>query len=273
VARVEDDFGILPAMVVLLLALSLVQVRELSQLLDIPRGLELASAKVQKSFKVEGSPEAQAKVQAILRETFDPPRLRVAVENALAESIDAATVDAAIRFRKSPIARKLAIMEQNAQGNIGRELQSYAADLAKNPPAPARVAIVGRIIRSTRHVETAVEMSMDPLVAVGVALGRECGGNGSPGDNAKKLRDLQAAKMRDSAPVVLLFLYRAASDAELTEYAQWFESPDGQKLVGLTLDAIGKALNDAAETAGRRIGREVMRGHVTWCGAADRSVP
>jgi len=108
-------------------------------------------------------------------------------------------------------------------------------------------------------------MSMDPLVAVGVALGQECGGQGAPGADAAKLRDLQVSRMRESAPVVSLFLYRAASDAELTEYAEWFESPNGQKFVALTMDAIGKALNDAAKRAGRRIGREVMRGNVTWC--------
>ena len=247
------------------------QIRELSKLFEIPRGLELAAAKVLKSFKVEGSPEAQAKAQAILREDFDPARLRVAVEGAIAESADSTTLAEAIRFRKSPLVQKLSAMERQAQASIATELQPFAAGLSANPPPEPRVAIVQRIISSTRHVETAVTMSMDPVVAVGVALGQECGGQGVPGADAAKLRDLQVSRMRESAPVVSLYLYRAASDAELTEYAEWFESQNGQKFVALTMDAIGKVLSDAAKRAGHRIGREVMKGHVTWCADAPRS--
>src|SRR5436190_10363744 len=85
------------------------RVREVSSLLEIPRGLELASAKVQKGFQVEGSPEAQAKAQAILKEVFASARLRLVVEGALTESADSATLGEAIRFLTSPLARKLSV--------------------------------------------------------------------------------------------------------------------------------------------------------------------
>ena len=241
------------------------QVNEASKLLDIPRGLELASAKLRKSFKVEGSPAAQAKAQAILQETFHPIRLRIAVERGLAASADSATLAEAMRFLKSPLARKLSTMAAEAGPKIATQIQPYATSLSANPPPAARVEIVRRIIRSTRHVETAAMMSINPLYAVGTVLGRECGKTAPPHPESAKLRDLQVGKIRQSAQVVLLFMYQPATDTELDEYADWFESSAGQRFVGLTADAIAKVLDDAAETTGRRIAREVMRGNVTWC--------
>ena len=243
------------------------QVNEASKLLDIPHGLELASAKLRKSFKIEGSAAAQAKAQAILQETFHPIRLRIAVERDLAASADSATLSEAMRFLKSPLARKLSKMAAEAGPKIATQVQPYAAKLSTNPPPAARVAIVQRIIRSTRHVETAAMMSIDPLYTVGTALGRECGKTAAPHRESAQLREIQVAKIRQSAQVVLLFMYQPATDAELDGYADWFESTAGQKFVGLTADAIGKVLKDAAETTGRRIAREVMRGNVTWCPA------
>ena len=74
--------------------------------------------------------------------------------------------------------------------------------------------------------------------------------------------------IHQNATLVNLFVYQTATDDELIRYADWLASRDAVWFRDRVEESLGKSLRAAGDEAGRRIGREVARGQVSWCPAS-----
>lgn len=184
--------------------------------------------------------------------TFASEKLRVAVENSLAQTARDPRFAAWRDTLQQPLVAKMTQLENQSSGaSAFRELSNYAEKLQHFPPPPARVDLVTRLAKATY----ATALAMDSHIAVTKVLLRLI--NPSLPENkqldAKKeerilvdLRSQLEENLKDVAMITYLYTYRDVSDEELNQYAMLYETSPGQWVTENLVKAIRAALDAAA---------------------------
>ena len=131
--------------------------------------------------------------------------------------------------------------------NWDRELDAFVAALGKNPASPKRLRLLRRLADASGAGEDAVTMQLGVARVLSTGLHTlhgtaEDSTSGKARADWKRKEDRLRARMSTQLAIVMLYVYRAASDSELLRYVEFAESPAASWLFDANRRAVGAVI-------------------------------
>ena len=202
-----------------------------------------------------------AALDRVLRKRLQAGAILEAIAAQLRRSYSAPRMASLAEWLRSPAAGKLGSLERRAYAPASRQdLVEFAGTLAKSPPPEARLLLIHRIYNAMRtcdmEVETTIALVYTTAQAIDPALPKEKRYSTSELDRAMGgVKSRYRAVMKNARIVRYLFAFQSASDAELEQYAAFFESDTGIWLIA----AVDKGFLGAAESISQRLREDIPR--------------
>lgn len=224
----------------------------LTQLTQLPQKLVAGvrqSAKQQK----KASPAVLKTIENAVAESFSAEEFYQRVVAALTKDFDEKRVQALLKDFSTPAAKRMVALEQAPASQ--EEFTKFARSPAATQPSPQRTSLIKRIDAATRASDFAIDAAFSSMKAI--ASGG-AGGGAEKAAAADKIIEKQRASatsnIRNATLLNLAFSYRNASDAELEEYAKFYEAENSKWLSGVVYTALMEEVRSASAKAGERIG-------------------
>lgn len=187
-------------------------------------------------------------------EAFDAARVRADYLGELERNLGRKDAEACLEFLRSPVARKLAMLEANASGpEILERAQEFAKQLRPDKATAARKALVERQIDRSGAVDAYVRRSQGLSRALNLSLARAV-----PPDQRPSQAQLDAGlaqldrqmrpNFRSELIALLMFAYQTVPEDELKQAVLFYESSAGQALRA-ALSRSGAAVFEKATAA------------------------
>ncbi|MFT3719182.1 hypothetical protein [Pseudorhodoferax sp.] len=229
------------------------------QLAEIPQqmraGVEAAAAQ---SRPAPDADTVQRLVQAA-EHAFSAPALRAACAATIAAGLDPRHLPALDAWYDSAAGRALRQAEEAAAADTTEPAVAVeqGAALFQALPAPRR-ALLDELVRVTGLAEMGADLTIAAAVAMaqGMASLQDQAAAASPGEQWAALQ-AQRAQMVQSYRAVSLAMsaraYAAVPDGELSQYLRFLASDAGRHYNALGMQALVRAVADAARTFGRHL--------------------
>lgn len=184
---------------------------------------------------------AQAYRDAIIR-VLAPNNTNERFRAQLVKTYEPAAYGSFIQLLRQPINEKMTKLE--TERPTAEQAKQFFESLRSKPLTPGRQQLIGRIDTASHSSEIAAESSIVVIrgMLAGGVIGQKTGAS-SPEQTLAPLRKGAQAQAR----ALLAFTYRAASDAELKEYATLLESDAGKRGTTLLATAFKSVLDTAAQ--------------------------
>ena len=131
------------------------------------------------------------------------------------------------------------------------EFAQFARSAAATRPSSQRTSLIKRIDTATRASDLAIDAAFSSMK--GVALGAVGGGaeKAAAVDKAiEKQRASATNNIRNATLLNLAFSYRNASDADLDEYAKFYETENSKWFSGIVYTSLLEQVQSASAQAG-----------------------
>lgn len=203
-----------------------------------------------------------------LDRVYDPARMLSLFDQAFAVALaeDGETVAAATAFFGTEPGRRALALELSARRALLDKTVEAAARLAYGRLASedsARQALIDRFVRANDLVDSNVMGAMNANLAFLRGLA-EAGGDGFAASEADMLAQVWGTEAETRAETVgwlfpfLAMAYQPMSDADLTTYVAFSESPAGRRLNAAMFKAFDAMLNAVSRDLGRAFGRSLQ---------------
>ena len=212
--------------------------------------------KLMAGFRQSGKPKASAAVlkamETAVAESFSAQGFHGRVSAALKKDFDQKRVQTLLKDYAAPGAKRM--VEQEQASSRPEELAQFARSAAATRPSPARAALIKRIDAAIRASDLAVEVAFSSMK--GLALSATGGGaeKAAAVDKAmEKQRAASTVNIRNATLLNLAYSYRNASDADLQEYAKFYETENSKWLSGIVYTSLVEEVKSASAQAGARV--------------------
>jgi hypothetical protein len=191
-------------------------------------------------------------VGRIAAESYTAEGLRRRVRDALKANYDEKRLRAMLATASTPLAKKMTKLELAQPSDA--ELAAYAQSLVRNPLPAQRQALLEQLIEATDAAGMGTQIALASMRALALSAG-----GGDPKQAAEIDRTLEsqrpalAANIRKGALVPMGYTYREATDAELTEYVQFYQSEHGKWFTAVVSGAIAEEIKSASGQFGDKI--------------------
>ena len=173
----------------------------------------------------------------ITSEVFDVDHLMQVMGKSISGRVDDKTLVDILRWYRSPLGKKIATVEINANGpDAPTRLQRYASTLESNAPSANRQQLINGIS------------------AAGLGIPRP------PADFEKTFEADRTKSISDGTALWFLFAYNTLSEAELSEYLTFLKSASAAAFNNSVWNGIDATFGDAAQQFGRKLA-EKKRSH------------
>ncbi|MFQ5794400.1 MAG: HEAT repeat domain-containing protein [Candidatus Bipolaricaulia bacterium] len=241
-------------------------IEEILELSGMKKQIERIPARVDAELaqrQTEMNREDYEKIRKIMVESYRYDAVYRAVVDKFTDNFDQIRLLTVLNQLHSPVFQKIFQLETQASTlEAIQEMEKFAAQLQSNPPTQERLALVQRLDEATGTTELSFEMSLaifrgmvkafDPIL---------------PPEERKELEELEQLVndmvndmrsqlqplLKNNTWVSFLYTYRSASDEELTQYIDFWESDLGQWFIGVSSAAIIEAMGTAAEEVGTQL--------------------
>lgn len=180
-----------------------------------------------------------AKVSTAVGETHTAKAFAEELKNGLQKNYDQERFAALLEMQRSPFAQKITQLEKEASTpEMLQNMQAYATTLEKNPPTPARIALIERLDKATAATSAAMNIQLqtaqtiisilDPLLPPEQRM--------KPGQKDEMLWQMQLQgrpMMQQFIGLNMLHAYRSLPDKELEQYIALYETDLGKWYVDL----------------------------------------
>jgi hypothetical protein len=200
-------------------------------------------------------------LERVVAEQFQPGPFYKAIGDQLHKGYSPERLPALTEWLHSPLARKLADLDQRSYAPESRqELVDFASSLSITPPPQPRLLLIHRLYESSRicdmEVEATIALVHTTAQAISPVLPKEKRYGANELDRALGgVKSRYRSVMRNAKLVQFLFAFQSASDAELEQYAGFLESDEGKWLIS----TIDKGFFDATGSISRRLQAEIQR--------------
>jgi hypothetical protein len=223
-------------------------------------GLRRLTDEISKSARMaaaglDGGALTSELVADAMAQGFRAERLYEVAEEAFRQRASGLQLAAALRFLRSPIARRI---EDAERGGSEETLARYTHELASAPPTRERVELLLRLDRASGTSDAAVEMQAAMLKALLQGLypsGPDV--RRTIEDALDEARPRLARKTRARIQVSLHFMYRDLGDDELSEYVSFLESENGEWLSRVMLKSLFAAMEHGARRSGEVLAKRL----------------
>jgi hypothetical protein len=202
--------------------------------------------------------EDLAHLQEAIASAYAADALRTTVRDRLVATLPAQDAAAVLRWLSSNLGQRITALEAAGLSPDAATKRSDAGPrLLASLPASRREK-VERLAKSTFSADAAAAIIVDTMI--GVSRGLTFGRTGVPVERAEDLKSkFQSQKDRFvevlEPKIVADFasIYQPLSDQELDQYVAFCESSAGHEFALTSLDALDKALTEAATRLGQRL--------------------
>lgn len=205
------------------------------------------------------SQKAKLAISGSVQEAFTIDRLKKTIINEIRETLTIEDLDKVMVWLESKIGTKCAQLEETASTPEAlSEIQQFAVQIQKSPPAADRVSILKKLDSAVKSTEANVEIMMNTQLAVAVAIVASL-----PLEQQKPLDDIVAeleknrpqfeVMMRSQTLLFALYTYQNLTNAELEKYIEFAISPAGTKYHASTILGLKKALFEGSFKWGESI--------------------
>lgn len=199
-----------------------------------------------------------AQVSTAMGETHTAKAFTEEIKSSLNKNYDEVRFAAWLALVNSPFAQKMTQLEKEAiTPEMMRNLQAYAATLDKDPPTPARLALVERMDKATAATSAALNIQLqtaqmimsvlDPLLPPERRM--------TPGQKDDMLWQMQLQvrpMIQQFIALNMLYAYRSLPDKDLERYIALYETDTGKWSVDLINRIMVAAFANLAEKAALR---------------------
>lgn len=213
--------------------------------------------KLMAGFRQSGKPKASPAVlkamETAVAESFSAQGFHSRVSAALKKDFDQKRVQALLKDYAAPGAKRM--VEQEQASSRPEDLAQFTRSAAATRPSPQRAALIKRIDAATRASDLALEVAFSSMK--GLALSAAGGGaeKAAAVDKAmEKQRAASTGNIRNATLLNLAYSYRNASDADLEEYAKFYETENSKWLSGIVYTSLVEEIKSASAQAGTRVG-------------------
>lgn len=198
-------------------------------------------------------------VSTATSETHTAKAFAEEIKGGLNKNYDEARFAALLALVNSPFAQKITQLEKEAStSEMMQNLQAYSATLDKDPPAPARIALIERMDKATAATSAALNIQLqtaqmimsvlDPLLPPERRM--------TPGQKDDMLWQMQLQvrpMIQQFIALNMLYAYRSLSDKDLEQYIALHETELGKWSVDLMNRITVAAFANLAEKTALRV--------------------
>lgn len=194
-------------------------------------------------------PETKSRLDAIFDAAHDPATMFADVRSGFLREFDARRGALVNGFLRSPLARTLMQLEDEAQATEAHgEFRAFASRLSSAPRDPARVALLQRLDAAAGQTEMFVTITLSSLrTSVTLANVALPPNQRRTSEHIEKELELLRGRLEPSAKEAVLaknlFAYRTVADDDLRRYVEFHDSEMGRWF----LDLLNRGLRDALE--------------------------
>ena len=229
-------------------------------------GLWIQLAQVEPMMQA-GVSQAQAKasrlgekdlvrLQEAIASAYAADALRTSVRDQLVATLSPQDAASVLRWLSSDLGQRITALEEaGSSPEAAIERLDAAPRLLASLPASRRERLE-RLTKATFSADAAAAIIVDTMIGVarGLALSRP-GAATDKGEDLKSKFQSQRAQFAEMLEprIVADFasIYQSLSDQELDQYVAFCESPTGHRFAQASLDALDKALSEAASRLGQ----------------------
>jgi hypothetical protein len=170
----------------------------------------------------------------LLFDSFEASKARSAMGQQLSLGYDNGRYLVMIQKLENPLIRRLRDMEQASSDPVARyEMQHFISRLPQNPVAPRREALIKDLLTANGAIESAIKTRatlhelMQGLAGVATQEQNRANLNESL-ERSRKLLESLKPKVAAETLARALYIYRNATDEELRQYIEFYNSDAGQ---------------------------------------------
>jgi hypothetical protein len=222
------------------------------QLSQLPQKL-MAGVRQSGKQSTKASPAVLKAIENPVTESFSAQESHDRVSAGLKNNFDEKRMQALLNDFSAPAAKRMIELQQASPSQ--EEFAQFARSAAATRPSPQRTSLIKRIDTATRASDLAIDAAFSSMK--GVASGAVGGGaeKAAAVDKAiEKQRASATNNIRNATLFNLAFSYRNASDAELEEYAKFYETENSKWFSGIVYASLLEQVQSASAQAGERIG-------------------
>ncbi|MCB1924954.1 MAG: DUF2059 domain-containing protein [Gammaproteobacteria bacterium] len=204
---------------------------------------------------------AERELRESAREVFASHLLTADMQQTLAQHLSTEQADETIAWLDSPLGQRITALENASTTTAYAEgLAAYAANLADQPPAQRRLALLGQLDQAANVSESSVQIVLHMQLALALAVAETLPEQERP-TAAQLLQQLESERpaieqqLRQYSLLSLLFTYRDVADDELEQYIGFLMSPPGAAYQAAALRGLDVTLTRAVRRWGNDIGR------------------
>ncbi len=199
------------------------------------------------------SPAVLTAIEQAVTESFTAQAFQERLAADLKKNFDQKRVQGLLADFSTPAAKGMIQLEQASPGP--EDLTRFMRAQTANRLPPARAELIRRIDTATRASDLAVEAAFATMKTVAAGLaGGQAKKAASVDRTIEKQRAAATSGIRHSTFANLAFTYRDASDADLENYAKFYESENSKWFSGLVYASLLEEITSAAARAGERVG-------------------
>ena len=207
----------------------------------------------------ELKPEVFAVLNKVITESFRADIFQQYVKEYFKNNFDKERLMAVRKLWSLPLAKKMTQLEiQGSASTALEDKKAFALNLQANPPSQEHLALAQKLIDVTDSVGMLMEIYLGSTKAFITAAAQF-----SPPDNRptseqldqmlnEKKAQLETA-FRQSLIISFLYTYRSASEEELKQYIEIYDSDTGRWFTKLVFGALEDAFNKAGASMGQKI--------------------
>jgi hypothetical protein len=201
----------------------------------------------------KASPAVLKAIEDAVTESFPAQAFFDRVSAGLRKDFDEKRLQALLKDYSTPTAKRMVELEQAAAPPD--EFARFARSAAATRPAPQRASLIKRIDAASRASDLAVDIALAAMKGVASGIAGEGAEKAAAVDKAvEKQRASTTDAIRNATLLNLAFSYRNASDADLEEYAKFYEAENSKWLSGIVYSSLLEESQVASARAGERIG-------------------
>lgn len=197
-------------------------------------------------------PAVAREIEQIVLQAFNDQNIQQTIVARLKKDFNQQHLQALIADFSRPEVKRMVEMEVKA--GTPEEQAAFFSTLPKKPLSQERIQAIQRLDQATRGSELGADITLSSMKTMAIA---------AMGDNAAEIakleaalaqqRDAMIATLRNTILAYYAFVYREASDAELSSYAKLYEGEHAKWFATITLDALKEGFNGAAKQSGERL--------------------
>jgi len=233
-------------------------VEEILRLSGLTRQITEVPSQVQSSLSERSSQLAhstQQRMKEIVTRSFRTDTMYLSLKERLVQEFKADRLSALLFWFRSPLSREMVELEARALSPDRVQLiKNFVARLQSSPPPASRLAVIDRLDTATKNSELLMSISFAVARSMAHAARSHSMSPEMIEAGLRQARVQYYQPIKTASQLVLLFTYRSASDAQLVEYTEFWESDLGRQFVRV----VHGALVDAVSASADRFAREIL---------------